>query len=257
VNLVKRPSGSSHGLLSNVTLLANYTFSKAMEIDLASNGGITDLGSSKGSGMSYYDPNQGHFETGPAPGVDRTHRIVASFVWDLPRLTGANAALRALVGGWQWTGIYTYLSGEAMTVLAGTDRSLTALGNDRADYIGPVDQYGQTPQSASRGGCGRAACVPWLNTSYFALPALGTYGNIGKGAFRGPGRTNVDTGLLKNFYPMRAHEDLRFQLRGEFFNVFNHAQFNDPDITRNDANFGGIYGAADPRIIQLALKMFF
>lgn len=257
VNLVKRPSGGSHGVLSNVTLLANYTFSKAMEIDLASNGGITDLGSSRGSGMSYYDPNQGHFETGPAPGVDRTHRIVASFVWDLPKFAGANAAVRALVGGWQWTGIYTYLSGEAMTILAGTDRSLTALGNDRADYIGPVDQYGQTPQSSSRGGCGRAACVPWLNTSYFALPAVGTYGNIGKGAFRGPGRTNVDTGLLKNFYPMRAHEDLRFQLRGEFFNVFNHAQFNDPDITRNDANFGGIYGAADPRIIQLALKMFF
>lgn len=256
VNVVKRPSGGQ-GVLSNVTLLANYTFSKAMEIDLASNGGITDLGSSKGSGMSYYDPNQGHFETGPAPGMDRTHRVVASFVWDLPKLTGAKPVVRTLLGGWQWTGIYTYLSGEAMTVLAGTDRSLTALGNDRADYIGPVAQYGQTASSSSRSGCGRSVCVPWLNTSSFALPAVGTYGNIGKGAFRGPGRTNVDTGLLKNFYPLTSHENIRFQLRGEFFNVFNHAQFNDPDVTRNDANFGGIYGSADPRIIQLALKMFF
>jgi len=99
--------------------------------------------------------------------------------------------------------------------------------------------------------------VPWLNTSLFALPAIGTFGNVGKGAFRGPGRFNVDTGLIKNFYPFTTHEDLRLQLRGEFFNVLNHTQFNDPDVTRNDGNFGGIYGAADPRIIQLAVKVFF
>ncbi|NUQ29748.1 MAG: carboxypeptidase regulatory-like domain-containing protein [Acidobacteriaceae bacterium] len=256
VNVVRRPS-VAHGALSNITLLANYTFSKAMEIDLASNGGITDLGSSKGSGMSYYDPNRGHFETGPAPGMDRTHRVVASFVWDLPKLTGANSAVRTILGGWQWTGIYTYLSGEAMTILAGTDRSETALGNDRADYTGPLSSYGKTAASASRSGCGKSVCVPWLNTSYFALPPIGSYGNVGKGAFRGPGRSNVDTGILKNFFPLRSHEDIRVQLRGEFFNVFNHAEFNDPNVTRNDANFGGIYSAADPRIVQLALKVFF
>lgn len=144
-----------------------------------------------------------------------------------------------------------------MTILAGTDRSQTALGADRADFIGNVSQYGQLAPTGSRSGCGSAACVPWLNTSLFALPAIGTFGNIGKGAFRGPGRTNIDTGLLKNFFPLKSHEDIRLQLRGEFFNVLNHAQFNDPDVTRNDGNFGGIYAAADPRIIQLAVKVFF
>ena len=65
--------------------------------------------------------------------------------------------------------------------------------------------------------------MPWLNTSLFALPAIGTFGNIGKGAFRGPHRTNVDTALIKNFFPFRAAGgSLRFQLRGEFFNVLNH-----------------------------------
>ena len=144
-----------------------------------------------------------------------------------------------------------------MTILAGTDRSLTALGNDRADYIGPADQYGKTAPEGSRSGCGSATCVPWLNTSYFALPAIGTFGNVGKGAFRGPSRANVDTGLIKNFFPIRSHEEIRFQLRGEFFNVFNHAEFNDPTVSRNSGNFGGIYGAGDPRIIQLAVKVFF
>ena len=256
VNIQKRPGGG-RGVLKDLTLLGNYTFSKAMEIALASNGGITDIGSSKGSGLPFGNVNQGRFETGPAPGQDRTHRFVLSFVWDLPRFSGSNHAIRSVIGGWQWSGIWSYTTGDAMTLLAGTDRSLTALGNDRADYIGPAGQYGQTAPSGSRSGCGSATCVPWLNTSLFALPAIGTFGNIGKGAFRGPGRSNVDTALIKNFFPFRSREDIRFQLRGEFFNIFNHAEFNDPTTSRNSGNFGGIYGAADPRIIQLALKFYF
>jgi Carboxypeptidase regulatory-like domain len=256
MNIQKRPGGGS-GFLKNLTLLANYTFSKTMEIALASNGGITDVGSSKGSGLPFGNPNQGRFDTGPAPGVDRAHRVVASFAWDLPKMTGANHAVRALVGGWQWSGIYTFVTGDAMTLLAGTDRSLTVLGNDRADYIGPANQYGQPAPASSRSGCGSTTCAPWLNTSLFALPAIGTFGNVGKGAFRGPNRTNVDTALIKNFFLFRSHEDIRFQLRAEFFNAFNHTQLNDPTTARNSGNFGGIYGAADPRIIQLALKVFF
>jgi hypothetical protein len=255
VNFQKRPGG--RGPLKNLTLLANYTFSKAMEIALASNGGITDIGSSVGSGMPYGNPNQGQFETGPAPGQDRTHRVVASYVWELPRLTGSNAAVRGVLGGWQWTGIYTYQTGDAMTIVAGTDRSETALGGDRGNYIGPLSQYGQTPPPSQRNGCGSATCVPWLNTAFFALPAIGTFGNIGKGAFRGPSNWDMDMGLLKNFYPFPSHESLRLQLRGEFFNIFNHTRLNDPTVTVNSGNFGGIYGAGDPRIIQLAVKFLF
>src|SRR6202011_4662118 len=114
VNVQKRPGGG-RGVLKNLTLLGNYTFSKAMEIALASNGGITDIGASKGSGMPFGNPNQGHFETGPAPGQDRTHRFVASFVWDLPKMTGANHFVRAIVGGWQWSGILVFQTGDAMT----------------------------------------------------------------------------------------------------------------------------------------------
>jgi hypothetical protein len=144
-----------------------------------------------------------------------------------------------------------------MTILAGTDRSETALGSDRGNFIGPASAYGQTAPAASRKGCGSATCIPWLDTSLFALPAIGTFGNIGKGSFRGPGRWNVDMGLLKNFYPFKAHESMRLQVRGEFFNIFNHTQLNDPTVSVSSGNFGGIYGAGDPRIIQLAVKFFF
>lgn len=256
MNIEKRPGGGS-GVLKNLTLLGNYTFSKTMEIALASNGGITDIGSSKGSGLPFGNPNQGRFDTGPAQGVDRTHRVVASFAWDLPRMTGANHVVHALLGGWQWSGLYVFQTGDAITLLAGTDRSLTVLGADRADYIGPANQYGKTAPEGSRSGCSSTTCVPWLNTSFFGLPAIGTFGSVGKGAFRGPSRTNVDTALIKNFFPLRSHESIRFQLRGEFFNILNHTELNDPSTARNSGNFGGIYGAADPRIIQLALKAFF
>ncbi|HUA57773.1 MAG TPA: carboxypeptidase regulatory-like domain-containing protein [Verrucomicrobiae bacterium] len=259
INVQKRPGGG-RGILKNLTLLGNYTFSKSMEIALASNGGITDLGSSVGSGMPFGYPNQGKFDTGPAPGQDRTHRFVASFVWDLPKMTGSSAAIRAVLGGWQWSGIFTYMTGDAMTIVLGKDVSETALNGDRATFVGPLDQYGGVAPAASRGGCGSATCVPWLNTSLFlpvAQQVIGSFGNVGKGAFRGPGKFNVDSGLIKNFYPFPKNETLRLQLRGEFFNILNHTQLNDPDVTRNDGNFGGIYGAADPRIIQLAVKIYF
>ena len=255
INVQKRPGGKS-AVLSHLTLLANYTFSKSMDIALANNGGITDVGSSKGSGMPFGNPNQGHFETGPSD-YDHTHRFVASYVWELPRLAGANAVLRTMLGGWQWTGIYTYTTGDPLTILAGIDQSKTNLGGDRANFVGTPDQYGATASDADRKGCGTGACVPWLNTSLFVLPAVGTFGNVGKSAFRGPSRWNVDSGLLKDFMPIASHENFRFQLRGEFFNIFNHTQLNDPEINRNSGNFGGIRGAADPRIIQLALKFFF
>jgi len=254
LNIQKRPGGG-RGFLRNLTLLANYTFSKAMDIALADVGGITDLGSSKGSGMPYGNPNQGHFDTGPAP-FDRTHRFVASFVWDLPKMAGSNVVVRTILGGWEWSGIFTALSGDPLTILAGVDRSETNLGADRANFVGAPNQYGQTAPSGSRAGCGSATCSPWLNTSLFTLPAIGTFGSVGKGAFRGPGRFDLDSGISKNFY-LRKEEGMHFQFRGEFFNILNHTQLNDPDVTRNDANFGGIYGAADPRIIQIALKFLF
>ena len=239
-----------------------------MDYGLAENGGITDIGSSIGSGMSFYDPRQHAFETGPAT-FDRRHHVVASFVWSLPKLNGSNGLLRNVVGGWQWTGIYSFSSGDPLTILAGTDQSQTGNNLDRADYIGPSNQFGQLAPLSSRGGCtGVAHCMPWLNPALFAKPALGTYGNAGKGTWRGPNLWDVDTGLLKNFYPIPSHENFSFQFRGEFFNLFNHPQWSDPNVTFANGAFGStrqtigtqvgnVGSTADSRIIQLALKMIF
>ncbi|HVN93248.1 MAG TPA: TonB-dependent receptor [Terracidiphilus sp.] len=259
LDVEKRPTGGA-GILNQITLLANYTYSKATDYGLAENGGITDIGSSAGSNMSFYNPQQHDFETGPAT-FDHTHRFVVSYVWDLPKLTGANGALRSIVGGWQWTGLYSYQTGDPLTILSGSDNSQTNNGNDRVNYIGPAGQLGKlgtpTPCNASV-----THCVAWMSTvGNFAAPATGTYGNVGKGTYRGPTLWDMDTGVLKNIYPIPSRENLSFQLRGEFFNVFNHPQWADPNVTFNNAAFGTIRGTigtnADYRIIQLSGKLNF
>jgi hypothetical protein len=262
VDVEKRPAQGGKGILSQITLLANYTLSRTKDYGLSSNGGITDVGSSKGSGMSFYDPRQHDFETGLSD-YNHTHRIVASYVWNLPRMRGSNALVRSVIGGWDWTGIYTFTTGDPMTILSGLDQSKTNLGADRADFVGNPGQIGKVAPSTNRKGCSAAVahCMPWLDTSLFAQPAAGTYGNAGKNTFPGPTNWNVDTGLLKNFTPVPSHESLSFQFRGEFFNIFNHPQWADPNVTVSNGAFGSIRGtlgtSADSRIIQLALKMMF
>jgi hypothetical protein len=267
LDLEKRASGSGTGILNQITLLANYTYSHANDYGLSENGGITDIGSSIGSGMSFYDPRQHAFETGPAT-YDHRHHFVASYVWNLPKLTGSNGFVRNIAGGWQWTGIYSITTGDPLTILAGTDQSKTGNNLDRADYVGPSGQFGKSP-SSSRGGCsGVAHCFAWLDPALFAKPAVGTYGNVGKGTWRGPTLWDVDMGLIKNFYPMPSHERLSFQFRAELFNLLNHPQWSDPNVNFSNSAFGStrstigtatgnVATTADSRIIQLALKMIF
>jgi hypothetical protein len=257
VDLEKRASAGT-SILSQITLLANYTYSKAMEYGLASNGGITDIGSSIGSGMSFYDPRQHAFETGPSS-FDHANRAVASFVWALPKLASSNGLVRNVAGGWQWTGIYSYQTGDPLTVLAGTDISQTANGLDRVDYVGA----GSNGSRGTPTACAASVthCLAWFNISQFAKPAAGTYGNAGKGTWRGPNLWDVDTGLFKNFVPVPSHENINFQFRGEFFNIFNHPQWADPNVTLSNAAFGTTRATLNPsgdyRIVQLALKMSF
>jgi hypothetical protein len=280
VGVEKRPSGGGNGILNQITLLANYTYAHANDYGLSENGGITDVGSSIGSGMSFYDPRQHDFETGPAT-FDHRHHVVTSFVWNLPRLSGSNAWVRNIVGGWQWTGIYSFTSGDPLTVLAGFDRSTTNNGLDRVDYIGPANQFGKSPSSQAGGCTGVKHCKPWLDKSAFAQTTIfdtttnpptpkadRQYGNAGKGTWRGPNLWTIDSGLIKNFYPVPSHERYSLQFRSEFFNLFNHPQWSDPNVTFSNGAFGStrqtigtqtgnVGTTADSRIIQLALKFFF
>jgi hypothetical protein len=81
-----------------------------------------------------------------------------------------------------------------------------------------------------------------------------TYGTLGRNVLRGPGAFNVNLSLSKIFRP---GDKADVELRADAFNLFNNAQFSNPDTNIGDPNFGQISNTADPRIIQLALHLKF
>ncbi len=118
------------------------------------------------------------------------------------------------------------------------------------------DPYGGDACTAVPG----APCRNWLNPASFSQPAVGTFGNAAKGAFRGPRFFDYDTGIYKNF-PFT--ERLNMQFRAEMFNAFNNTNFQLPNATIGGAALGAIQSAAEgaasgsPRVIQFALKLKF
>ncbi|HZT31874.1 MAG TPA: carboxypeptidase regulatory-like domain-containing protein [Bryobacteraceae bacterium] len=229
------------GFLHGLTMLANYTWSKAIDT-LPVNAGVENTGVST---IPFWMPGRRNFDRGRSD-FDHRHRMVISYNMPLPALSGANRLARAAFGSWEMSGIWTVQSADALTILAGKDQSQTALGQDRAEISGPA-----------QGGtaCGSAApCVNFLNPASFHQPAIGTFGNVGRNSVNGPGLFNWDMACMKNF---PFHERFRFQLRAEFFNIFNTVNFADPSTTLSSAGFGSIRAANDPRISQLALKFYF
>jgi len=101
----------------------------------------------------------------------------------------------------------------------------------------------------------------WFNTALntpgapWGTPAQFTYGNAGRGILRGPGRTNVDFSVFKQFAPA---EKVRLQMRAEFFNVLNHPQFDLPGQTIGSPSAGVITATVGtPRDIQFSLRVLF
>jgi hypothetical protein len=175
---------------------------------------------------------------------------------------------KALTQGWEVNGIAKFQGGQPLNVLTGSDNSGTAEGEDRANITGPALNSNRSVQTTTNG-----IVAQYLNPSSFAVPANGTYGNLGRNQIYGPGFEDVDLSLLKNFpiYGERVHG----QFRVEMFNVFNHtnlaspAYSASPSIGANGPLFGastetiGVsYGApgigsGEPYNTQLALKIIF
>ncbi len=234
----------SHG---GFTILANYTWSKSLD--------------NLPVGLSGYAVtpmlNATHIEPPNVPGFkaidqgpsdfDYEQVFVVSYVWQLPSLPHTNRFVRGIAGGWQLSGITSVQSGGPISISAGRDQSQSGIGEDRANAL--------TPNVYGSGACqNRAPCVDYLVPTAFGLQALGSFGTSGKGRFRGPGIFNTDMGIFKRF-PITERWSVQF--RAEFFNIFNRVNFNNPGLSFSAGGFGSILSARDPRIGQLALKVFF
>jgi hypothetical protein len=214
-----------------LTLLSSFVWSKT--IDNTSSATEGNAG----------PPNPSNFGSARGPAdFDQKYRFNLSGVYDLPHFhfTGFRGAI---VNNWQLNTIFTLSSGLPFTVLSGTDRSISGIGNDYADQVGDPSR----PAGANR-------LLQYFNTAAFVPAALGTFGSVGRNSLRGPGFFDVDASLFKNF---AVKERWRLQFRGEVFNVQNRANFSNPTATVSSGTFGRITSAGDPRVLQLALKLAF
>jgi hypothetical protein len=152
---------------------------------------------------------------------------------------------RTLLGGWETSGVWNWQSGFPLNIDSGEDNSGTGIGFDQADVVS---------KPAYTSGDQGARIAKWFTTESFQTNRPDTFGTAGRNILIGPGTFNVDFSAIKNF---AFKERYRLQYRAEFFNLFNHAQLNNPSTTVTSSQFGRITSARDPRIIQMALKLYF
>jgi len=219
--------------------LIGYTWSKSM-----------DNGSTSFDATNPYNP-----------GLSRSlsifnvpHDLVASYTVQLPfdKFTRKGALMDRIAAGWSISGISTFASGQPVQISESDDRSLTGT------FSATIDE----PSYANNGGKLYAnrnprSQTPYFNPDYFVLEPLGQVGNSMRRFFSGPGILNSDLALQKET-KIREAQSLLF--RAEAFNVFNHAQFNNPNGNINNSGIGGfgyVNSARDPRIMQVALKLQF
>jgi hypothetical protein len=168
---------------------------------------------------------------------DVRHRMNLSVNYDIPGKL--NGAAGAILNDWQVNAIVFARTGLPFTVKSGTDRSLSAIGQDNADRVGDP---------------GSPNGLQWFNPAAFAAATLGTFGNEPRNSMQGPAYFTVDFALAKNI-PISK---FKLQFRLETFNLFNRVNYNNPNSTVSaGSNFGKLLTAQDPRVIQLGLKMIF
>jgi hypothetical protein len=229
---------AKHRFSSHYTLLANYTWSHCIdEGDFGS-----DIDFYPQADPIYQNPNNRNADRGNC-GFDLRHQFNLSFVATTPRFAGLWT--NRLLGNWQLSPIVAIHSGQWEGVYTGRDNSLTGLGGDRVNVVPDVSNYVKNLNTRQ-----------WLNPAGFVPNTIGTFGNSGENVQVGPGYFDIDAAVVRSFN-VPQHENQRLELRFEFFNLMNHANFGYPDNTLADSTFGLLQSASDPRILQFALKFVF
>ncbi len=253
----------SHGLL------VRATYAWAHSLDGASS--FEDLGFSGVRGLDPFNPRANYGDSA----FDARQRFVFTYLYDIPsvRRFGAFRGIpRPLTDGWRVTGIYTLQTGIPVTVGDSSVGSGTCdlffefySCWDRPDRLSTSIRTVDPRTSSFKNSLGGTAPALgpqdhyWFDPNSFGVAAPGALGNAGRNFFHGPGINNFTFGFYKD---TRITESTKLELRFEFFNLFNHAQFsiNGVRSDANSANFGRVLSARNPsdsRVVQLAAKFYF
>ncbi len=174
------------------------------------------------------------------------HQFRAFYIYDLPQLMNYRPLIRTTLGGWQVSGTTTITSGDPLTVTVGSDYNFDSVPGDRPDYTKPITYTaGSRDQRMTR----------YFDTTAFVNPASRTiFGTLPRNSLWGPATWGSNLALLKR---IRVNERMFLQLRGEAFNVFNHSNLNNPNVTLSSGDFGRILSRSGNRIVQLGLRFQF
>jgi hypothetical protein len=268
-----------------------YTFGKSLDNMSTDPVGATssgNIGNATGNPTDIYNFNvdRGHSD------FDRTHVLTGNFVWDLPFGRGQRWSHNVsrigniVVGGWSVTGIVTAMSGERFSVTSG-EFTNSNVRVSRTDIVGAIPATGLFFNVPGIGSPGPTVfpinVLPQTNPTGtpFRIPAPGSNGNQARNIFKGPRVSNIDFGVSKQF---TLTERINLQFRADFFNVFNHPNFDNPpgstngstsaylsNSTSSNSSFGltccaqltvpsqaNVVPVGDaPRVIQFALKFIF
>jgi hypothetical protein len=255
--------------MSNVRCLGNtyFTFAYTLSHSIDNVSGFRERNSS----VPTYNPNLFRASSDQ----DVRNRITFSGGWDLPFDNMWKSGPKRLTQGWSLFPIVTWHTGFPFDVFARlSDRfdpgaeGPSGAGdpyNAHANVVGPLNTLDPRapgnlwfdPNSLSRSRCSSTVpqpCFP-TNAAIVADPSLATYGTLPRNYFRGPGFVNFDLPFSKT--TALVGERTKLEFRAEFFNIFNHANFQNPVISITSGQFGQITTTYDPRIIQLALRLTF
>jgi hypothetical protein len=154
---------------------------------------------------------------------------------------------------WQISPVISLYTGNPLQLsIGGKDISLSGQGLDRPSVVAPTQVYSGPANDPSY----------WLNPAAFMCAGSnaacsvfsGQFGNLGRNAVYGPGTINFDMALTRRF---TVGERWKLDLRADFFNVMNHANWNSPGTNTTSSTFGEVTSFSSPRLIQMAMKLYF
>ena len=230
--------------LKGLTLNVGYTWSHVLDYMSSDLGGNIN-GQTMDNQSTITNPFNRGYDYGSGD-MNRTQILTVAYVYELPFFRkSSNALLKNVAGGWEVSGITTAETGVPITLYMSNGNSIGLGTNDtinRPNVAGPVTY----PGTASE----------YFNPAAFSAPALGQFGNLGRGALKGPGRQNWDMTLIKKF-GLGFREGANLEFRADAFNVFNHTQFSAVGTTYGQSTLGQVTSVYDPRVLQLGLTFSF
>lgn len=204
--------------------------------------------SSKDDAGQYPSALNPHQFYGPSP-WDVPNRFSLSFNQEIPGLNNGHGAVGKITGGWGLSATSLYQSGYPFTVFNGASFS------GGGDYNADGDNLDYPNASNYSQGTSRSAFLNGIFSSgQFTAPTAGTNGNEKTNQFRNPKFVQTDLTVYKNTH---ITERLNFQLRFEFYNLFNHPNFGNVGADLTGGSFGQVTSQALPRWWQIGGKITF